>query len=69
MTRLMPAMSDARAFTSYVSAGQREEALQHRLGARNENEYRHILQANFKAVHAMQATFRPVVYPQPMSTR
>lgn len=44
--RLMPAMSDGRAFTSYVSAGQVEATLQERLGVVNENQYRSYLQHN-----------------------
>lgn len=46
MSRLMPAPSDARAFTSYLSAGQREEALQRQAKAVNENAYRSWLQTN-----------------------
>ncbi len=44
MSRIMPALSDGRTFTTYVSAGQREEALQARLGVMNENQYRSVLQ-------------------------
>ena len=52
MSRLMPAPSDARAFTSYLSAGQREEALQRQAGAMNENQYRKYLQQNAAKVAA-----------------
>ena len=46
MSRLMPALSDGRAFTSYLSAGQAEEVLQRTLGVTNENQYRGVLQRN-----------------------
>jgi hypothetical protein len=46
MTRLMPAPSDGRVFTSYLSAGQREEALQRMAGVVNESQYRAYLQRN-----------------------
>lgn len=59
MTRLMPAPSDGRAFTSYISAGQREEALQRQAGAANENQYRQYLQKNAPRVIAqLQAQAR-----------
>lgn len=50
MSRMMPAPSDARSFTSYVSAGQREEALQRQAGVANEAQYRQFLQNNFNTV-------------------
>ena len=53
MTRLMPALSDARTFTSYLSAGQREQNLQYALKVSNENQYRHKLQTDAKAVEAL----------------
>lgn len=46
MSRLMPALSDGRAFTSYMSAGQAEAALQRTFGAATENQYRKFLQHN-----------------------
>lgn len=61
MTRLMPALSDARAFTSYLSAGQREQKLQYALGVVNENQYRQKLQTDAKAVEALLS--RMVVPP------
>lgn len=54
MTRLMPAPSDARAFTSYLSAGQREEALQRQAKAANESQYRQYLQHNAAKVAARE---------------
>lgn len=54
MSRLMPAPSDARAFTSYLSAGQREQALQRQSGATNETQYREYLQRNASKVAAQQ---------------
>lgn len=53
MTRLMPALSDARTFTSYLSAGQREQNLQYALRVSNENQYRAKLQADAKAVESL----------------
>jgi hypothetical protein len=46
MSRLMPAPSDGRAFTSYLSAGQTEDLLMRRLGIRNQTQYRAFLQTN-----------------------
>lgn len=46
MSRLMPALSDGRAFTSYLSAGQAEDVLRRTLGVTNENQYRSVLQHN-----------------------
>lgn len=42
----MPALSDGRAFTTYLSAGQAESALQRSFGVSNENQYRRFLQHN-----------------------
>jgi len=42
----MPALSDGRAFTSYVSAGQAESALQRTFRMMNETQYRRFLQQN-----------------------
>lgn len=56
MTRLMPALSDGRAFTSYVSAGQREEALMRQAGAINENQYRQYMQRNGQELVKMLST-------------
>ena len=50
MSRIMPAMSDARAFTDYTSAGQREATMQLNAGASNESQYREFLQTNALAV-------------------
>jgi hypothetical protein len=50
MSRMMPAPSDARSFTSYVSSGQREEDLQRQAGVVNETAYRQFLQHNFNQV-------------------
>lgn len=63
MSRMMPALSDGRTFTSYLSAGQREEALQRKAGAVNETQYRMYLQHNAAKVAAelgaMQVVSRP----------
>lgn len=64
MSRLMPALSDGRMFTSYLSAGQQEDALQRKFRIVNENEYRRFLQHNsahvINAVRALQAPLQPV---------
>lgn len=65
MTRLMPAMSDARPFTSYMSAGQREELLQRRLGAMNESQYRRSLQRNAGKVEQMLRSLVVMTRPLP----
>lgn len=46
MSRLMPALSDGRAFTNYLSAGQAELALQRHFRTPDENSYRRFLQHN-----------------------
>lgn len=46
MSRLMPALSDGRTFTSYLSAGQNEDMLMQRLGIHNQTHYRLFLQTN-----------------------
>ena len=58
MSRLMPAPSDGRAFTSYLSAGQREDMLQRRMGVVNENQYRQALQKNARAVEQLMRGMR-----------
>ena len=66
MSRLMPAPSDGRAFTSYMSSGQREEMLQRKYGAVNENMYRQYLQNNANKVARDLQTFVPpmLAYPR-----
>lgn len=66
MTRLNPAPSDGRAFTSYLSAGQREEMLQRKYGAVNENAYRQYLQKNANKVARDLQSFVPpmLAYPR-----
>lgn len=64
MSRLMPAPSDARAFTNYLSRSLIEDSLQHTFRVRNETEYRRYLQTKPNAViREMQALMykRPVV--------
>jgi hypothetical protein len=60
----MPAMSDARAFTSYLSAGQREQSLQTMAGVINETQYRQFLQRNATTVATRMQTL-----PLPASHR
>lgn len=45
MPRIAPAAADGRAFTSYVSSGLAARTLAARLGAADETQFRHILQA------------------------
>lgn len=61
MSRLMPAPSDGRAFTTYVSASRLEEEMQRRSGAINENQYRDFLQKN--AVEVAKQLSAVSVYP------
>lgn len=66
MSRLMPALSDGRAFTSYLSAGQREDMLQRRLGVKNEVQYRRALQSNADKVEQLMTTMlAPPALPGP----
>ena len=50
MPRIMPAPSDGRAFTNYLSAGQYEVRMQNRFGSLTEAQYRAYLQNNATAV-------------------
>lgn len=64
----MPALSDGRMFTSYLSAGQREDMLQRRFGTPNENQYRMFLQHNAGRVASQLTalqTLRPAKLPGP----
>jgi hypothetical protein len=65
MGRLLPALSDGRAFTDYVSSGQREEMLQRKYGVRNENEYRWFLQHNADRVAWDLQSFVPPILAHP----
>ena len=56
--RLMPAPADGREFTSYISSGQLEDALQRRLGVQNENQYRAVLQRDPKRINALVTELR-----------
>lgn len=58
MPRIMPAPSDGRAFTNYMSAGLYEVKLQHRVGATSEAQYRAYLQANAARVAGMARQVR-----------
>lgn len=64
MSRLMPAPSDARAFTTYVSASQLEDTLQRRSGAINENQYRNFLQKNAVDVAKQLSAVSVIETPQ-----
>lgn len=46
MPTLQQGMADGRTFTTYVSSAVMNATLMKKLGARNETEYRHLLQAN-----------------------
>lgn len=65
MPRIMPAPSDGRAFTNYVSAGQYETALQNQLGTRTEAEYRQYLQGNATAVADLSRRMRVSTFVRP----
>ena len=66
MSRLMPAPSDGRRFTLYLSEDIMEDALQRRFGIQNETQYRKFLQRNPSQVDAelqMMLYRRPPMYP------
>lgn len=69
MTRIMPAPSDGRTFTSYLSAGQREEALQRMYRVMNENQYRMFLQHHASRVAADMRRLQLVLPPLLSTTR
>jgi hypothetical protein len=58
MPRIMPAPSDGRAFTNYMSAGQYEVRMQRELGATSEAQYRATLQHNASEVAARMRRMR-----------
>jgi hypothetical protein len=62
---VLTAPSDGRAFTSYMSAGQREEMLQRKYGTVNENAYRRYLQQNADKVARDLQQFVPPVLAYP----
>lgn len=66
MSRLMPAPQDGRAFTSYLSAGLREQALQQEARVTNDNQYRQFLQHNAARVASQQ---QAVTVPAPATVR
>jgi hypothetical protein len=59
----MPAISDGRTFTSYLSAGQAENALQRRFGVSSETQYRQYLQHNSALVLRELRQLQVVVAP------
>jgi len=63
--RLMPALSDGRTFTSYLSAGQAEEALRRQFGIANENQYRQYLQHNSTKVAQTLRGLQVIARPPP----
>ena len=50
MSRINPAMSDGRAFTSYVSSGLYNQELERKFGIMDDNAYRAFLQNNSEKV-------------------
>jgi len=50
MSRINPAMSDGRAFTSYVSSGLYNQDLGRKFGITDDNAYRAFLQTNSEKV-------------------
>lgn len=65
MPRISPAASDGRAFTTYVSSGLLNRQLAAKLGARDETEFRHMLQSNPRAVTDGWASRRTAPWLQP----
>lgn len=67
MTRLMPAPTDARALTAYMSAAQREDYVRRKYGLASENDYRRFLQENAQLVaddmRFLQTETPPLVIP------
>lgn len=73
MSRINPAMSDGRAFTSYVSSGLYNNELERKFGVKNDTEYRAFLQNNsekvMKTVTALTMFNIPMVTPKQPSIR
>lgn len=73
MSRINPAMSDGRAFTSYVSSGLYNNELERKFGVSNDTEYRAFLQNNrekvMKTVTALTMFNIPMTAPKPPSRR
>ncbi len=65
MPRIMPAPSDGRAFTNYLSAGQYEVNLQRRFGTQSEAQYRAYLQNNADAVADLSRRVRVGTFVRP----
>lgn len=61
----MPALSDGRTFTSYLSAGQAEDVLQRRFKLMNENQYRQFLQHNSTRVAQELRKLQVIGVPAP----
>jgi hypothetical protein len=50
MSRIIPAMTDGRSFTNFVSNGQYEQLMQHKFGITDELQYRMFLQRNGRMI-------------------
>lgn len=50
MSRIMPALSDARCFTNYLAACQYDQRMQSKFNQRTEPEFRQFLQGNASRV-------------------
>lgn len=67
MSRINPAMSDGRAFTSYVSSGLYNQELERKFGIKDDNAYRAFLQNNSEKV--MKTVSALTMFSIPMDTR
>ena len=68
MSRIMPAMSDGRSFTNYVSSGLYNNFLESKFGVKDDTEYRRYLQKNAKEVEKVVGSLtafyvKPPVFP------
>jgi hypothetical protein len=73
MSRINPAMSDGRAFTSYVSSGLYNNELERKFGVANDTQYRAFLQNNrekvMKTVTALTTFPMAPASKPPLATR
>ena len=65
MSRVNPAMSDARAFTNYMSPGLYDAALQRKYGVADPGQYRQFLQRYGAVVRQESDAMRSFVPPPP----
>ena len=63
MSRINPAMSDGRAFTTYLSSGIYNQQLESEAGVHNDTSYRAFLQNNAEKVRGMMGRLTPFSAP------